>query len=382
MAVSLRDLDKRYEDGTTVLKGLSLDICEGEFFTLLGPSGCGKTTLLRLIAGLEELTGGSISINGRDVTRVDPGDRDIAMVFQSYALYPHLTVFDNLTLNLRARGVSKADAKVQATDTARLLGIEHLLQKKPGKLSGGERQRVALGRAIIRKPTAFLLDEPLSNLDLKLREQMRTELKRLHQRLRITTVYVTHDQSEALTMSDRLAVMKGGVIQQIGAPTEVYDHPANLFVAEFIGSPSINLIRGRLSGDAVEVANSRLSVKGAPTDGDVLMGIRPEDLLVGPHDGGVLNATVDLVEPNGSLAYLFLTPETEDAVPSNREHLIATVDVHSAGVKGDSVGLNIRDGRMSLFDAGTGINLRSPAGTNSTPLQPPGSADSKENLNC
>jgi ABC-type sugar transport system ATPase subunit len=376
MAVSLRDLDKRYEDGTTVLKGLSLDIREGEFFTLLGPSGCGKTTLLRLIAGLEELTSGSISINGRDVTRIDPGDRDIAMVFQSYALYPHLTVFDNLTLNLRARGVSKADAKVQANDTARLLGIEQLLQKKPGKLSGGERQRVALGRAIIRKPTAFLLDEPLSNLDLKLREQMRTELKRLHQRLRITTVYVTHDQSEALTMSDRLAVMKGGVIQQIGAPTEVYDYPANLFVAEFIGSPSINLIRGRIrGGSAVEVANSRLPVKEAPTDGDVLVGIRPEDLLVGPPNGGVLNATVDLVEPNGSLAYLFLTPEMEDAVPSNREHLIATVDVHRAGVKGDSVGLSVRDGRMSLFDAGTGINLKSPAGTHSTPLQAPASAD-------
>src|ERR1700704_3098228 len=210
MAVSLSDIDKRYEDGTNVLQGLSLEILEGEFFTLLGPSGCGKTTLLRLIAGLEELTDGSIWIKGRNVTRVDPGDRDIAMVFQSYALYPHMTVFDNLTLNLRARGVSKSDARALAIETARLLGIEPLLGKKPGKLSGGERQRVALGRAIIRKPTVFLLDEPLSNLDLKLREQMRTELKRLHERLRITTIYVTHDQSEALTLSDRLAVLKDG----------------------------------------------------------------------------------------------------------------------------------------------------------------------------
>ena len=367
MAVSLNDLNKRYEDGTEVLDGLSLDIREGEFFTLLGPSGCGKTTLLRLIAGLEELTSGSIWINGRNVTRVDPGDRDIAMVFQSYALYPHMTVFNNLTLNLRARGVRKSEARGLAIDTARLLGIEPLLGKKPGKLSGGERQRVALGRAIIRKPTVFLLDEPLSNLDLKLREQMRTELKRLHERLRITTIYVTHDQSEALTLSDRLAILKGGVIQQVGAPTEVYDHPANLFVAEFIGSPSINLLRGRFNGDGVEVAGRRLPVKGSRSDGDVIVGIRPEDILVGPPDGGVLNATVDLVEPNGSLAYMFLTPQMKDAVPSDREHLIATVDVHRAAHKGDRVGLNVREGRICLFDAATGISL----GSNGSGGRPP-----------
>ena len=284
MAVSLSDINKRYEDGTRVLEGLNLDILEGEFLTLLGPSGCGKTTLLRLIAGLEELTGGSISINGRNVSRVDPGDRDIAMVFQSYALYPHMTVFNNLTLNLRARGVSKVEARKRAIDTARLLGIEPLLEKKPGKLSGGERQRVALGRAIIREPTVFLLDEPLSNLDLKLREQMRTELKRLHERLRITTIYVTHDQSEALTLSDRLAVMKDGVIQQVGFPTEVYDHPGNLFVAEFIGSPSINLLKGRFNQGGIYVPGCRLRLTGTRSEGDVIVGLRPEDILIGEPD--------------------------------------------------------------------------------------------------
>ena len=359
MAVSLSDIDKRYEDGTNVLHGLSLEILEGEFFTLLGPSGCGKTTLLRLIAGLEELTDGSIWIRGRNVTRVDPGDRDIAMVFQSYALYPHMTVFDNLTLNLRARGVSKGDARALAIETARLLGIEPLLGKKPGKLSGGERQRVALGRAIIRKPTVFLLDEPLSNLDLKLREQMRTELKRLHERLRITTIYVTHDQSEALTLSDRLAVLKDGVIQQVGSPTEVYDHPGNLFVAEFIGSPSINLLKGRLEQGEVDVAGRRLPVTGSRSEGDVVLGIRPEDILVGVPDSGVLNATVDLVEPNGSLAYVFLTPQMRDAVPNNREHLIATVDVHRAALKGDRVGLSVRESRVSVFDAANGTLMTS-----------------------
>ena len=261
--IRLVDLEKRYPDGTYAVRGISLEILEGEFFTLLGPSGCGKTTTLRLIAGLEEPSRGSIFIGDREVTKVDPRDRDVAMVFQSYALYPHLSALGNMTLGLRARGVKRADALARARETARMLGIDGLLEKKPGKLSGGQRQRVALGRAIVRHPAAFLMDEPLSNLDLKLREQMRTELKALHARLGITTLYVTYDQTEALILSNRIAVLNEGRVAQVAEPIEIYENPASRFVAEFVGSPSINILRGEVGEDAIFVAGSKVA-SGTP----------------------------------------------------------------------------------------------------------------------
>ena len=259
MTVSLKNLRKTFADGTDAVKSIDLDIEQGEFITLLGPSGCGKTTTLRLIAGLEEPTSGEIYINGRQVNDVDPGDRYIAMVFQSYALYPHMTALQNMTLNLTVAGLTKEQANEKAIETAKTLGLEDLLDKKPGKLSGGQRQRVALGRAMVRDPVCYLMDEPLSNLDLKLRELMRTELKRIHNKDKVTTVYVTHDQAEALILSDRVTVMNEGKIQQVGDPIEIYGNPANEFVAEFIGSPSINLVRADITENGISVGGHQVS---------------------------------------------------------------------------------------------------------------------------
>src|SRR5919112_786661 len=238
MTVVLNDVTKTYGAGTPAVRGISLEIQDGEFFTLLGPSGCGKTTTLRMIAGLEAVTSGIIALRGRDVTDVPARDRAVAMVFQSYALYPHMTVRDNLGLNLQVRKLPKKEIAERIDTVARMLQLEGLLDRKPGQLSGGQRQRVALGRAVIRRPNIFLMDEPLSNLDLKLREETRTELKKLHESLRITTIYVTHDQSEALVLSDRIGIMKDGELLQVGDPHEVYTRPADVFVARFIGSPT------------------------------------------------------------------------------------------------------------------------------------------------
>lgn len=360
MTVQLSNLEKRFDDGTLAVKKVDLEIRGGEFFTLLGPSGCGKTTTLRLIAGLEEPTGGSVSINGRDVTRLDPAKRDVAMVFQSYALYPHMTVFDNLTLNLRVAGVTKGEARTRAHETAQLLDIERLLDKKPRKLSGGERQRVALGRAIIRQPSVFLMDEPLSNLDLKLREQMRTELKRLHQRLGITTVYVTHDQAEALILSDRVAVMRAGEVQQVSEPSDMYENPANLFVAEFIGSPGINLLQVALTPEAVRLGPTVLMPWKGREQGAAVLGARPEDVLVVPPEQGLLEGVVDFLEPSGPIVFAFIRLENADAVPVNRDHVVAAIDVHRQLDAGERVGLRFREQRLRLFDPESGRCLARP----------------------
>ena len=242
MTLNLQSVQKVYDNGYQAVNGIDLDVNDGEFFTLLGPSGCGKTTTLRMIAGLETPSAGRIFIGGRDFTNTHPRDRDVAMVFQSYALYPHMTVRNNLALNLRVRGVPAAQIAQRLQDVSRMLAIEPLLDKKPGQLSGGQRQRVALGRALIRRPNIFLMDEPLSNLDLKLRERTRTELKKLHETMRVTTVYVTHDQAEALVLSDRIGIMNGGDLIQVGTPQAIYDHPSSVFVAKFVGTPSINLL--------------------------------------------------------------------------------------------------------------------------------------------
>ena len=350
MTISLRGLVKRFAGGVVAVKSVDLDIAAGEFLTLLGPSGCGKTTTLRLIAGLEEPSEGSIVIGGRDVTHVDPGDRDVAMVFQTYALYPHMTALQNMTLNLTVAGMPKEAAIEKARDTAGILGIEHLLDRKPAKLSGGERQRVALGRAMVRSPACYLMDEPLSNLDLKLREHMRTELKRLHQRYRVTTVYVTHDQAEALILSDRVAVMSRGEIQQVADPVAIYERPATTFVADFIGSPSINFLNGELQGGTALLAGRPLDGARAQGNGPVTLGVRPEDVILGVPGSGVLEGTIAFTEPYGGVVVAFVAPEARGVV-ANRDFVAASVDVHHAIEIGAHVGIGFRGSRMSIFDA-------------------------------
>ena len=355
MTVSLKGLKKTFADGTEAVRHIDLEVDQGEFITLLGPSGCGKTTTLRLIAGLEEPTAGTISINGREVNNVDPGDRDVAMVFQSYALYPHMTALQNMTLNLTVRGLSKEAAATRARETAAILGIEGLLDRKPAKLSGGQRQRVALGRAMVRDPMCYLMDEPLSNLDLKLREQMRTELKRLHQRNKVTTVYVTHDQAEALILSDRVAVMDDGLIQQVADPVAIYERPANEFVADFIGSPSTNLIRGELSAEGASVAGRPLAESGRVRGtGPVVVGARPEDVLLTEPGEATLNGRIEFTEPYGGVIYAFIAIEQGAELLKGREHIVASFDVHQPIVVGANVGLGFRTSRLSFFDATTG----------------------------
>src|SRR5687767_14125543 len=280
-SVSFKEIRKDFGK-TKVLHGISLEISDGEFMVLVGPSGCGKSTLLRMLAGLEDITGGSIAIDGRVVNDVDSKDRDIAMVFQSYALYPHMTVRENMGFSLRLRNEAKARIEDRVAHAARILNLGPYLDRHPRELSGGQRQRVAMGRAIVRDPKVFLFDEPLSNLDAKLRVAMRAEIKALHQRLKTTTVYVTHDQVEAMTMADRIAVMNEGRIEQLGAPLELYDRPVNLFVAQFIGSPAMNVFEGIFSNGAVEALGARWPAEAKADEGQkVKYGVRPEHLDLG-----------------------------------------------------------------------------------------------------
>jgi ABC-type sugar transport system ATPase subunit len=350
MGVVLSGLKKRYGDGTDAVSDLNVDITTGEFFALLGPSGCGKTTTLRMIAGLEEPTAGTIHINGRDVTGLDPGDRDVAMVFQSYALYPHMTARQNLTLNLQAQKVARHEIETRVSEVARLLGIEKLLQKKPGQLSGGQRQRVALGRAIIRRPAVFLMDEPLSSLDLKLREQMRTELKRLHQKLGITTVYVTHDQIEALTLSERIAVMLAGEVQQIGSPTEVYERPANLFVAQFIGSPGINLLNATSDEGGLRIGPWSLPEVQVIPPREIVIGIRPEDILLVEPTATTLCGLVELLEPVGSTILVFVRLEKCEGIVQGSGRIVVGLNARHPIAVGERVGLNLRTEGICMFD--------------------------------
>src|SRR4051794_644574 len=284
--IALEDITKRYPDGFEAVKHMDLDVPDGEFIILVGPSGCGKSTALRMIAGLEDITDGELKIGGDVVNDLAPKDRDIAMVFQNYALYPHMSVRDNMGFALRLRGVDKEEINKKVEDAARVLDLEPHLDRKPSQLSGGQRQRVAMGRAIVRDPAAFLRDEPLSNLDAKLRVQMRTEVSRLQHQLGTTMIYVTHDQTEAMTLGHRVAVMRAGILQQVDTPKKLYDDPANLFVAGFIGSPSMNFVTGRLEGDRIRMPfgeaplNDRLRSRLEATDGgrtrDVIVGVRPE----------------------------------------------------------------------------------------------------------
>jgi len=319
--IALEGVTKVFDDGYEAVKDMNLDIGDGEFMILVGPSGCGKSTALRMIAGLEDITSGELKIDGEEVNDRSPKDRDIAMVFQNYALYPHMTVRENMGFALKLAGVDKAEIDQKVEEAARTLDLEQHLDRRPANLSGGQRQRVAMGRAIVRNPKAFLMDEPLSNLDAKLRVQMRTEVARIQSDLETTTVYVTHDQTEAMTLGDRVAVMRAGVLQQVGTPEELYDRPRNLFVAGFIGSPAMNFMPGEISGARLklpigEVEVSQLSGGG---DGQVVVGLRPENIedatIVGDdlkqQRGVEFEAEIDLVESLGSDLYAYFHIESE-----------------------------------------------------------------------
>jgi multiple sugar transport system ATP-binding protein len=355
-SVAFENVEKNF--GTTkVIHGITFEIQDGEFLVLVGPSGCGKSTLLRMLAGLEEISGGVVTIDGKKVNDVDSKDRDIAMVFQSYALYPHMTVRDNMGFSLKLR---KADAKLTTERVARaakILNLEPYLDRFPRELSGGQRQRVAMGRAIVRDPKVFLFDEPLSNLDAKLRVAMRAEIKALHQRLKTTTVYVTHDQIEAMTMADRIVVMHDGVVEQIGTPLELYDHPDNLFVAQFIGSPSMNVVNGTLrrSGGAAHVeaaGGTRWPLRSAVGhDGQqVAFGIRPEHLSV--TSTGALDAVpaeITVVEPTGA--------ETELLVQAGEAPVVLVTHGRTSVQPGDRIGLAVDPAMVHVFDQASGDRL-------------------------
>jgi multiple sugar transport system ATP-binding protein len=343
--VTLQSVQKSYGEAA-VVHGVDIDIADGEFVVLVGPSGCGKSTLLRMIAGLEVITGGEISIGGRVVNELEPKDRDIAMVFQNYALYPHMTVAKNMGFSLEHRGGSKAEIAERVSWAADILGLKPLLDRFPRQLSGGQRQRVAMGRAIVRNPQVFLFDEPLSNLDAKLRVVMRGEIKSLHQRLGVTTVYVTHDQVEAMTMADKIVVMNSGKVEQIGAPLELYDRPANQFVAGFIGSPAMNFIEGRLTGDGFRGAGITLPVPDAlrgRAETDAIYGIRPEHFELSPEG---LPAIVRLVEPMGSETQVTMTLGDHQIIGVFRERIQAN--------PGSTITIRPDMGSVHLFDAVTG----------------------------
>ncbi|MER9242929.1 sn-glycerol-3-phosphate ABC transporter ATP-binding protein UgpC [Mesorhizobium sp. M0633] len=350
--VTVRNIVKRY-GSVQVIHGVNVDIADGEFVILVGPSGCGKSTLLRMIAGLEAISGGEISIGGRVVNDVLPKDRDIAMVFQNYALYPHKNVADNMGFSLKIRGRPKAEIEAKVKKAAEILDLGKLLDRFPKQLSGGQRQRVAMGRAIVRDPEVFLFDEPLSNLDAQLRVAMRVEIKELHQRLGTTIVYVTHDQIEAMTMADKIVVMRDGKLEQVGAPLDLYDNPGNVFVAGFIGSPAMNFIKGRIDskdGSQIFVSDtgSVLPADGARAQGGqpVIYGIRPEHIDIAP-DG--LSATVSVLEPTGSETQIFakLGEDPIDAIVKDR----LTVR------PGEEVRLRIDPRRAHIFDRQSGARL-------------------------
>ena len=363
--VSFEHVTKEFDEGVVALRDLSLDVPDGEFMILLGPSGCGKSTTLRLVAGLERATSGRISIGGRLVNHVSPRDRDVAMVFQNYALYPHMTVFKNLAFGLKQRRVASAEIDRRVREASAMLGLDELLRRRPAQLSGGQRQRVAMGRALVREPKVFLLDEPLSNLDAKLRVQMRGDLKRLHQQLGITTIYVTHDQVEAMTLGDRIAVMSAGELQQVGEPQDVYDHPTNLFVGAFIGSPAMNLLRATALGGRVTAGDLELDLPGVP-DGELVLGLRPEDLRPAADAQPTVEFRIDVVEPLGDEILVQGTVGGEVAesdvardellppLPGSRAVVTARFDPHLRPRAGERVRLGVIPSRVHVFDPRTG----------------------------
>jgi multiple sugar transport system ATP-binding protein len=364
-SVRLSSVSKKFGE-TVVVDDVTLEIADREFLVLVGPSGCGKSTTLRMIAGLETTSGGDIFIGDRRVNDLGPKDRDIAMVFQNYALYPHMNVYDNMAFGLKMRKVPKAEIDQRVKEAADILGLEPYLKRKPKEMSGGQRQRAALGRAIVRHPAVFLMDEPLSNLDAKLRAQTRTEIVKLHQRVATTMIYVTHDQIEAMTMGHRIVVMKDGVVQQVAPPQQVYDRPANQFVAGFIGSPTMSFLSCRLEADngalyargrsfsvripdehraTLEAANASAAT-GSGTAPSVTLGVRPEDLSLHAGEAGSIPAVVDVVEPLGSEQVLYFT--------CDEERLTARAPSNAPITTGETIALGINPQRMHLFNATTG----------------------------
>jgi multiple sugar transport system ATP-binding protein len=389
-SIAIRGVSKRYRDGTVAVREFDLGIEDGELMILVGPSGCGKTTLLRMVAGLEEITEGEVQIGERIVNDLTPRDRDIAMVFQNYALYPHMTVAKNMGFALKRAGTPKDEIRRKVEQAAELLGISDQLGRKPANLSGGQRQRVAMGRAIVRDPQAFLMDEPLSNLDAKLRIQMRAEILRIQRRLQTTTVYVTHDQTEAMTLGDRVAVMRDGVLQQVGTPEELYGRPGTVFVAGFIGSPSMNFLPGTITGEELRfpLATVKLSPRRAIATGErsVVVGIRPEDFedarVAGDRAGGVtVTAMIDVRESTGSDVYAHLALadrngagelgepvmrdlaaaadlKTGESVAPTGLDVVARVDASSKLGEGQQGELWLDTSRLHLFDPATGQRLK------------------------
>jgi multiple sugar transport system ATP-binding protein len=387
--IQFKEITKRYPDGFEAVKAIDLEIKDGEFMILVGPSGCGKSTALRMIAGLEDITEGDLIIGGERVNDLAPRDRDIAMVFQNYALYPHMTVRDNMGFALKLAKTDKSEIDKKVTEAARILDLEQHLERKPANLSGGQRQRVAMGRAIVRDPKAFLMDEPLSNLDAKLRVQMRTEVARIQKRLGTTMVYVTHDQTEAMTLGDRVAVMRAGIIQQVDTPGNLYESPQNLFVAGFIGSPSMNFLPGRLEGEAVKTAIGDIRLpdslrSGLKADGggrDVIVGMRPEhfeDASVEQEDHPdrmKFRTKVDVVESMGSELYVYFDVKTEEIhvaeldelaadagmedLPSHGggQQVVARLSAESKAAPGAEVELSLDTSQIKLFAADTGKSL-------------------------
>lgn len=348
--VSIKNLVKSYGK-TEVLHGINLDVADGEFVVLVGPSGCGKSTTLRMIAGLEDITSGEIYIGGELVNHREPKERNIAMVFQNYAIYPHMSVRKNIGFGLRTSKASKADKAARIDEVAELLSMTDLLDRRPNQLSGGQRQRVAIGRAMVRDPSAFLFDEPLSNLDAQLRTQMRLEIKKLHQRVGNTIIFVTHDQVEAMTMADRIVIMKDGHIQQVGTPFDVFHKPANKFVAQFIGAPSMNMIEGRLADGIVTLEGGlKIPIDTSSTHrGPVTLGLRPDDLLVSIQDGQ-FEGQVNVLEPLGS--------ETLVYVSVGGKELIAKASGRTPPALGSTIKLNAAPDNMHLFNSATGEALR------------------------
>jgi multiple sugar transport system ATP-binding protein len=345
--VEIRTLKKAFGP-VEVIRGIDLKIDDGEFVALVGPSGCGKSTLLRIIAGLESLDSGDVSIDGRTVNAVQPKDRDIAMVFQNYALYPNMTVRENMSFSLAMQGrEGKAAIDARVREAAAILGLEPYLDRYPRALSGGQRQRVAMGRAIVRKPKVFLFDEPLSNLDAKLRVKMRTEIKKLHQQLRTTTIYVTHDQVEAMTMADRIVVMRDGHIEQVGTPLDLYNRPANVFVAGFIGSPAMSIVDAALSGGRLAICD--MPVGAAPAgrvDGPVLLGVRPENIVLDPAG---FPARVQVVEPTG--------PETFVVLEAFGVELLATLRDQQIPAPGETLRIAFQHDKLHVFDPSSGRRI-------------------------
>lgn len=362
--IKMDNIQKSYDGKTNAVKDFNLDIADKEFIVFVGPSGCGKSTTLRMIAGLEDITDGELYIGDRIVNDVAPKDRDIAMVFQNYALYPHMNVYDNMAFGLKLRKFKKDEIQKRVNEAARILGLEQFLDRKPKALSGGQRQRVALGRAIVRDPQVFLMDEPLSNLDAKLRVQMRAEISKLHQRLQTTTIYVTHDQTEAMTMATRIVVMKDGIIQQVGTPKEVYDTPENVFVGGFIGSPAMNFLHGQLEGNLFKTGKTTLEVpegklKTLKEQGygnkEVILGIRPEDIhdepvFIEASQGTKINAHIEVAELMGAETYLYSKIEDQD--------FIARVDSRTDVNSGQSLEMALDLNKAHFFDIETEERIR------------------------